>query len=410
MGLGSAVIVPVIMAMLPVIFAPHERGKAIALVTVGLGLGVPLGPIVGGWLLDHYWWGSVFLVNVPVAVLGAIAVAALVPESKDPQRRPIDLLGGLLSTAGLVFVVYGIIEAPHRGWGSGAVLGALALGAALLVIFVGWERRATYPMIDLGLFGRPRFLWGTVAGTVGNFAMYGLLFVVPLYLQVVRGHDAFATGVRLLPMMAGLIVGAPSAERLVSRVGSRIPMVAGLSLIATGLLIGATTTTTDPYARTAIWLAVIGAGVGMTIAPAMEAVLGELPPERAGSGSALTMTLRQVGGALGVALLGSILSATYTDRLDVAGLPTNVAEVARESVAAAAAVAAQIGDPALLISAREAFTHGMSLVLLICAGLAVVGAILVAVRMPARGAQVEPPRVRESKEEESRYADRTRAT
>jgi EmrB/QacA subfamily drug resistance transporter len=408
MGLGAAVIVPVTMAMLPVLFGPSERARAIAIATMGMGIGVPLGPIIGGWLLDHYWWGSVFLVNVPVAVVGAIAVAAFVPESRDPAPRKVDIPGGVLSTAGLIGVVYGVIEAPNRGWGSTVVLSCIAAGLLLLAGFVAWERRTPYPMIDLGLFGRRRFLWGTTAATIANFGLYGLLFVVPLYLQVVCGHDAFATGVRLLPLMAGLIVGAPTAERLAARIGSRVPMVTGLLLIAAGLLVGATSSTTDPFVRTAVWLAVIGAGVGMALAPAMDAVIGELPAERAGSGTALTMTLRQVGGAFGVALLGSLLSAAYVDRLDVAGLPAPAAAAARDSVAAAAAVARQLGDGALLLNAREAYTYGMSVVLLACAALAVLGAVLVALRMPPRPAV--PSDAVPLDEEESRYADRTRAT
>jgi len=358
MGLGAAAILPVGVAMLPAIFPPHERGKAIAAATVALGVGVPLGPIIGGWLLDHYWWGSVFLVNVPVAAVGLVAAAVAIPETADPEPRPADLVGGLLSTAGLGCLVFGIIEVPGRGWGDGLVLGALVSGVLLLALFGEWERRTRYPMIDLGLFGRPRFVWGTTAATLGTFALFGLLFVLPQYFQTVRGHDAFATGVRLLPLMAGLIVGAPAGERLVTRIGSRIPIAAGLGLIAAGLLVGSTTTITEGYLRIAGWLALIGIGVGMALAPAMEAVLGELPPERAGSGTALTMTLRQVGAALGVALLGSVFSA--------------------------------------------AGAHSMAAVLVVCAAFVVLGAVLVALFMPAR------PGPAAADKEESAHGDRSR--
>jgi len=188
MGLGSAIMTPMAMAILPVLFAPAERARAISVMAAAMGIGVPLGPIVGGFLLDHFWWGSIFLVNVPVAVIGMIASALLVPESRDPRSRPVDWLGGLLSTAGLVLGVYGVIEAPRRGWSSEQVLVPLVAGLALLAVFVVWERRCPYPMIDLGLFGRPRFLWGTVAATVGTFGLFGLLEMLIFLAILIVGY------------------------------------------------------------------------------------------------------------------------------------------------------------------------------------------------------------------------------
>jgi EmrB/QacA subfamily drug resistance transporter len=389
MGLGAAVLTPITLALLPVLFPPAERARAIAVATMGMGIGVPLGPIVGGWLLRQFWWGSVFLVNVPIAALALVAVLALVPESKDPSPRPADLPGGVLSTVGLVSLVYGVIEAPGRGWADATVLGALGLGVVVLALFVAWERRCAYPMIDLSLFRRPRFLGGTAAATLATFALFGLLFVLPQYLQAVLGYDAFGAGVRLLPLMAGLFVGASVTEKLVHRVGSTVPVASGLLVVAAGLSLGATTQVGAGYGFAATWLAVVGLGVGVALAPAMDAVLGELPPQRSGSGTALTMTLRQVGGALGVALLGSVLSAAYTHRLDVSGLPSPVASAARDSVSAAVAIAAGLGDAGLGEAglagrAQVAYVHAMAVVLLVCAGLALLGAVLTARGMPAR--------------------------
>jgi EmrB/QacA subfamily drug resistance transporter len=384
MGLGAAVLTPITLAILPILFPPAERARAIAVATMAMGIGVPLGPIVGGWLLRQFWWGSVFLVNVPIAALALVAVLVLVPESKDPQPRPADLLGGGLSTVGLVSLVYGVIEAPERGWADPTVLGALGLGVVVLALFVAWERRCAYPMIDLSLFGRPRFLGGTAAATLATFALFGLLFVLPQYLQAVLGYDAFGAGVRLLPLMAGLFLGASVTEKLVGRVGSTVPVASGLLVIAAGLSLGATTQVGAGYGFVAGWLGVVGLGVGVTLAPAMDAVLGELPPERSGSGTALTMTLRQVGGALGVALLGSVLSAAYTHRLDLSGLPAPVAGAVRDSVSAAVAVATGVGDPGLARQAQVAYVHAMAIVLLACAGLALIGAVLTARWMPAR--------------------------
>jgi EmrB/QacA subfamily drug resistance transporter len=387
MGVGAAILTPVGMAVLPVLFPPEERAKAIAFATIGLGAGVPLGPIIGGYLLGHFWWGSVFLVNVPVALLGLIAVTLLLPESKDPTPRRPDVIGGVLSTAGLVAFVYGVIEVPKRGWDDALVIGSLLLGVLLLTAFVAWERRASQPMIDLGLFGRPRFLWGTVAGTVASFALFGLLFVVPQYLQEVRGNNAMQTGVKLLPLMAGLIVGARASEMIGRRVGAKVPVAGGMLLIAAGLVLGATTTIHSGYGLTAGWLAVVGAGTGLSLAPAMDAVLGALPPERSGGGSALTQAFRQVGGAFGVALLGSVLASAYTDRLDVSGLPAPAAHAANDSISGAVAVAGQLHDAALRASADAAYIHAMDVVLLVCGAAAVFGAVLAGLRLPARTPQ-----------------------
>jgi EmrB/QacA subfamily drug resistance transporter len=388
MGLGSAILTPVAMGVLPVIFEPRERARAIAIAATAMGLGVPLGPIVGGWLLDHFWWGSVFLVNVPVAVVGMIAVAFLVPESRDTRARPADLVGGGLSTAALVAFVYGVIEAPRQGWTDPRVLATVVAGLLLGAGFVVWERRSPAPMINLALFGRPRFLWGTVAATIGTFALFGLLFTVPQYLQAVLGHDAFATGIRLLPLMGGLILAAAFSDRISGALGAKVPVALGLMIIGGGLALGASTGPGDGYGLLATWLAIVGFGTGLCLAPAMDAVLGELPVAESGSGTALTMTLRQVGGALGVAALGSLLASGYTDRLDVSGLPASAAGAARDSVSAAVAVAGQLGDRALAENAQAAYVHGMDLVLIVCAVIAVAGAVLVALALPARAATV----------------------
>jgi EmrB/QacA subfamily drug resistance transporter len=389
MGLGAAAISGVTLAVLPVLFDPAERQKAIAYVTMALGAGVPLGPIVGGWLLDRYWWGSVFVVNVPVAVAAAVAVALLLPESRDPHPAGADPLGGVLSTTGLVAVVYGVVEAPLRGWTDGLVVASLAAGVVLLGGFVAWERRWRSPMIDLGLFRRPRFLWGTAAATIVSFALFGLLFVLPQYFQAVRGHDPLGTGLRLLPMMGGLIVGAKTGETLAARAGTRLPVATGLLLVAAALAGGAATGTGTPYGWIAAWTALVGAGTGLAMAPAMDAVLGELPPERAGSGSALSMTLRQVGGALGVAVLGSIASTVYGHRLDTGGLPAAAASAASRSVSGAVEVAARLGDAGLAAAGRAAYADAMAAVLLFCAAVALLGGLLVAVRLPARGEVTE---------------------
>jgi EmrB/QacA subfamily drug resistance transporter len=366
MGIGAAILTPITLAVLPVLFEPHERGKAIAITTMGMGLGLPLGPIIGGYLLEHFWWGSIFVINVPVAVIAIIAVALLIPESRAAAPRPADIPGGVLSTAGLVLLVYGTIEAPTRGWTSAPVLGALALGAALLVAFVLVERRRAAPMIDLRLFRRPRFAWGTAAGTIASFALFGLLFILPQFLQSVLGHTALGVGLRLLPLIGGLFVGAPLGERLGHVLTTRVPVAAGLLIGACGLLLGAGTEVGSGYGFVATWLAVTGLGIGLAIAPAMDAVLGELPRDEAGAGTAVTMTLRQVAGALGVALLGSLASAVYTAAAP--GLRS---------------VGADVASPVLALSAKAAYVDAMSAVLLVCAGFTLAGAALTAIFLPS---------------------------
>lgn len=379
MGIGAAILTPVTLAVLPVIFPAEERAKAIAFAAIGMGLGVPLGPLVGGYLLRHFWWGSVFLVNVPVVALALIAVAVLVPESRDPVARPVDVPGGLLSTAGLVLLVYGIIEAPDRGWTDGLVVTAIAAGTAVLLAFGFWQHRARYPMIDLNLFRIPRFLWGSVIFMLAGFVLFGLLFVFPQYIQVVRGNDAFGTGVRLLPMMAGLIVTARLSEVVARAVGAKIPVALGMVVVAAGLAWGATTGMGTGYGEVAGWLATIGAGVGLVMTPAMHSVLTAMPEGRAGSGTSVTMTLRQVGGALGVAILGSVASGTYSR-----GLPASAPPVAHDSVAAAAVAAARLHDPALLLAGRTAYLHAMDVVLITCAAVALAAAVVGAILLPAR--------------------------
>ncbi len=390
MGIGAAILLPVVVAVLPVLFPPHERAKAIAVGAAGMALGLPLGPIVGGWLLDRFWWGSVFLINLPVVALALAAVAVLVPESRDPAPPRPDLVGAGLSTLGLVALVYGLIQAPDRGWGDGVVLGMLSVGLLLLVAFASWARRARDPMVDLGLFGRRRFLFGTLAMTVASFTLFGLLFVLPQYFQAVGGSDALGSGVRLLPLIGGLVAGARGSATVTARVGSRVPIVVGLALIAGGLAVGATTTAGSGYGPAACWLPVVGLGAGLVLAAAMDAVLSELPVARAGAGTAVTMAVRQVGGALGVAVLGSVLAGVYTDRLEVGGLPEPAVRVARQSVNVAMVLARRLSDPALAASAQVAYTHAMDLVLACCAAVALAGAVLIAVLMPARGAAPQP--------------------
>ncbi|MFJ5729558.1 MFS transporter [Streptomyces paradoxus] len=390
MGLGAALVIPLGLSVLPSMFGEEERGKAVAAVSAAMAAGLPLGPLVGGLLLDHYWWGSVFLVNVPMAAFGIVACLLLLPESRDPSAPRVDALSSACSALGLGALVLGIIEAPERGWVSTRVLGAFTVAAVLLTVLVRRQRREVRPMLDLGLLARRAFLWNTLAATLGTFVFSGLLFLLPAYFQEVGGSDAFGTGLRLLPMMAGLMVSARASTALVARLGPRPVVTAGLVVLSCAALLGSRTGPGSGYGFAALWLTVAGLGFGLAMVPAMDAALGGIPTDQAGSGSGLLMTLRQVGGAIGIALLGSLAAGVYRDRLDTTGLVAPVAGAARESVSGAHAVAERLGLPDLVRSADTAYVDGMGRVLVVCALAALLTALLTALLLPGRRPQAAP--------------------
>ncbi|MEV5316518.1 MFS transporter [Streptomyces sp. NPDC052687] len=391
MGVGGALITPLSLSVLPSLFGPGERTRAVGVISAASALGMPLGPVIGGWLLDHFWWGSVFLVNVPMAALAIAAGVFLLPETRDPSSPEVDTVSTALTAAGLGLLIYAIIEAPERGWADPLTLGGLGAALVLLVLLGLRERRAARPMLDLVLLARRGFLVNALAATLVMFVLSGLLFVLPPYLQAVLGHDALGTGIRLLPLMGGLLVAARAAQPAVARFGARQVVCAGLAVLAFAALLGARTTAESGYGFIALWLSLAGVGFGFAVVPAMDGALSTLPADRAGSGSGLLMTLRQVGGAIGIALLGSLLSGAFQDRLDVAGLPERAADTAGESVVAAHLVAERADAPDVIASANVAYTHGMAQVLLVCALVSLASALLVAAFLPAaRSAPAAP--------------------
>lgn len=392
LGLGAAFLMPLSMSVLTVIFSPEERPRALGIWVMATAISLPIGPIAGGLLLDHLWWGSIFLINVPVVALGLLAVWRFLPESRSPQRPRVDVGGVAGSAIGLAALTYGLIEAGDRGWTDARSLAAIVAGLLVLAGFVGWQlrlrrRAGGSPLIDLDLFRSRAFTWGSLLATVMSFALFGILFVGPQYLQAVGGYDALGTGLRLLPMVAGLVVGARLADRLAARAGAKVVTVAGLASLAGGVLLGATTASGDGYGLAAAWLALSGVGMGLALPTLMNLAMGALPPDRSGVGSGLIQSLRQVGGAVGVAVLGSILNAGYRGRLDDAGLPEGVVAAARESAAAGVAAADRLGDGAPLLDAvRSSFVHGMDVTLLACGGVAALGVVLAICFLPGRPA------------------------
>ena len=392
MGIGGALIMPSTLSIITATFAPHERGRAIAAWAAMAGLGIIAGPVIGGWLLEHFWWGSVFLVNVPIVGVALLAGLVLVPESKDPNATPLDSMGALLSITGLTALVYGIIEAPENGWTDTITLSALATAGLLLVTFVAWELRTPYPMLHMRFFTNPRFSAASAAITLIFFALFGSIFVLTQYLQFVLGYSALEAGVRIAPF-ATLVVAAPTAARIVERIGTKAVVATGLVIAGAGLALIANVDMSDGYAPVGWALAVIGVGMGATMAPATDSIMGSLPLAKAGVGSAMNDTTRMVGGALGVAVMGSALSSSYGSIMEpvVTQLPPAAAAAASDSVGAAIEVARRAGPLGgeLVDVARSAFVDAMGDALLIGASIAVLGAVIVLSWLPARPAETD---------------------
>ncbi|MGZ4399627.1 MAG: MFS transporter [Gaiellaceae bacterium] len=389
LGLGAAFLIPLSMSVLPVLFSAEERSKAVAVLIASTVVGYPIGPLLGGWLLTRFWWGSVFLINVPVSVLTLVAVALLIPESRAEERRPLDLRGVLLSSLGLVGLTYGAIKAGEKGWTDAGALAAMLVGLLALAFFAFWERRLTArpqgaPLVDLQLFRSPGFRWGTILTTVVSFGMFGLMFATPQYFQAVLGVNPQGAGLRLLPIIGGLVLSASVNDRIAARLGARAVIGLGFALTAAGIALGATTAIGNGDGFAATWMALAGVGLGLAMPAAMDAAIGALSAERSGVGSALIMAVRMVGATIGVAVLGTVLNSAYRDRVDRVRLPAAEARAAHESVGAGIKVARGVGSDALLRSVRSAFVHGMDRMLAVSAGLMALGVVLTLLFLPGR--------------------------
>ena len=390
MGVGGALIMPATLSIISNVFTvPAERARAIAVWAGFSAMGIAIGPLSGGWLLQHFWWGSVFMVNIPIVSLALVGGRLFVPESKDPSPRGLDPVGALLSIVGLVSLVWAIIEAPGRGWTEPSTLLAFAVAGVLLGAFVAWELHTDHPMLDVHFFANPRFTAASMAVTMVFFALFGTMFLLTQYLQFVLGYTALQAGLRVAPIAFVMFVAAPLSARLVERVGTKLVVAAGLAIVSGALLILAFATVTSGYLPVIGSMCFMGIGMGMTMAPATESIMGSLPRAKAGVGSAVNDTTRQVGGALGVAILGSLLASTYRSSLG-----PSVSEAARASVGGALSVARGLGgDPgaALAASARAAYVDGMHLGVLVAAGVALLGATVALVFLPSRAALDEEP-------------------
>jgi len=388
LGFAGAGVIVMAVSALAVLFTEEERPKAVGIWAAANMVAFPLGPILGGWMLSHFWWGWVFLMNVPVAVIGFIAVATLVPESSSLERPGFDVVGIVSSSAGLVALTYGFIEAGQNGWSSPTALALIAVGLVVLVAFFGWERSfdrrpGGTPLLDLTLFRSASFTWGVVLFAVLTLPLVGLLFTMPQYFQGVVGTSAEGSGVRLLPVVGGLLVGVLPAAWAAKRIGAKLVVAAGFAVLAVAFALGATTTPASGAAHAAAWMTLAGVGTGLTMATAASAALSELSEERAGVGSGVLQALKNTGAPLGAAILGSALATAYVRHLDVAGLPPAAAQAARQSVFGAVAVAHALKSQALLASAHAAFVLGMDVALVVAAGVALGGALLALLFLPS---------------------------
>jgi MFS transporter, DHA2 family, multidrug resistance protein len=387
LALAGAGVIVMALSALTVLFPEEERPKAVGIWAAANFLALPIGPILGGWILTHYWWGWVFLLNVPVALIGLVAVLALVPDSRPGHRPALDVVGVVASAAGLVGVTYGLIEAGQHGWSSTRGLIPLLGGLALLLAFFGWERRLTRqpggePLVDPALFRSASFTWGVTLQAVAILALIGVLFTMPQYFQAVLGADAMGSGLRLLPLIGGLIAGVLPADQIARLVGAKLTVAAGFVLLAAGLLLGACTGFSSGGGFVAAWMALVGVGMGVTMATTASSALADLPEERSGVGSAVMQALNKTGGPLGSAILGSALTAAYLAHLDLSGLPAPAADEIRQSIFGGLAVASQTHSQALLHSVQAAFTHGLDEALVISAGIALAGAVLALLFLP----------------------------
>jgi EmrB/QacA subfamily drug resistance transporter len=394
MGVGAAMVFPSTLSLLTNVFTERrERTLAIGLWGAITGVAIALGPIVGGWLLQLSDWRSIFFAMTPVAALAGVLAAGQIPTSRDPHAPPTDRAGFALSTAMIGLLIYTIIEAPDQGWGSARTLGGFALTAVLAATFVVWERRSEHPMLDLSLFGNPRFTAASAAVAISFFALSGFIFIVTQYFQFLKGYGPLSTGVRLLPVASFVAISSIVGTKLAVRIGTKLVVATGLFLMAAFYLWVTTAAAGTSYGTIAAQMVVLGTGMGLTSAPATEAIMGVVPKAKAGVGSAVNDATRLLGATLGVAVIGSVYASLYASRLTSAlpaRLPATIAHTAHASIGAALTIAAKLahaGHPALAAmihnAASSAFFHGFHASDYVSAGIAAAGAVLALTLLPA---------------------------
>jgi EmrB/QacA subfamily drug resistance transporter len=410
MGLGAALVFPATLSLISNIFIERgERARAIGLWGATAGMAIALGPIVGGWLLQHFSWSSIFFAMTPVAALGVALVARYVPRSRDPEAPALDVPGFALSTGAMAVLIYTIIEAPEHGWTSARGLAGFGIALLALAGFVAWERRTDQPMLDVRLFANPRFTAASASVTVSFFSLFGFIFLMTQYFQFIKRYDPLSAGVHLLPVATSVGVASVVGTRMAVRFGTKVIVTVGLLMVtAFYVWVAAIVSPTTGYLTIALQMVLYGIGMGLTSAPATEAIMGVVPRAKAGVGSAVNDTTRLLGGTLGVAVIGSAYASLYGSRLASrlpTALPAHLAQVAHSSVGAALGVAgglASSGQTALSgavsHAASSSFIDGLGLGCLVAGGVALAGAALAAALLPSYPTaeeedSVESPRI-----------------
>ena len=387
MGIGGALIMPSTLSILTDVFPREERAKAIGIWAAVAGLGVGLGPLTGGLLLENFWWGAVFFVNIPIVVFAIVAGLILVPESRDPNPKSLDIPGAVLSIAAVTTLVYFIIEAPSHGWTNTFVIAGLLAGVALIAIFIVWESKTDNPMLNLDYFKNPRFSAGAGAISFGFFALFGMIFGMTQYLQFVQGFTPLEAGIRMVPIALGMAMGAGLSHRIVGKLGANKVVAAGLTGVAIIFV-----TIFFWQVDTSFWI--VGAtffflafSMGNVMAPSTDSVMGAVPEAHAGVASAMNDVNRQTAGALGVAVIDPSSTPFSAGKWNKPspGSPPEAANAASDSIGAAAKVAAMLPDPiaaGLIATANTAFTDSLGIAVIVAAATALTGAVLVAKFMP----------------------------
>jgi EmrB/QacA subfamily drug resistance transporter len=389
MGVGGALIMPATLSIITNVFPREERAKAIGIWAGTASIGVGLGPLFGGLLLEYFDWYSVFLVNVPVALVAFVAGQRFVPESRDPSPSRFDLPGALLSIGALVSLIYALIEAPERGWQDPIIVAAFGTAIVLGALFVVWEKRTSSPMLDLGLFRNPRFSIGSLSISFASFSLFGSIFAMTQFLQFAKGYSPLEAGAAMVPLAFGLMAGATRATKMVEKIGTKRVVTGGLIGLGVTLTSALVWTADMPYWPIGLWFFFGAFSMGCILSPATGSVMGAVPKERSGVASAMNDVTRQVGGSLGTAVIGSLVTSFYASRVaDAAGgLPSGAQEAVKDSIGSARAVAGQLPaeqGASLSHAAATAFTDALGLGLCVAAVAALGAAVVVIRRLPAR--------------------------
>lgn len=384
MGLGAALVMPSTLSVVLVVFPPEERGKAIGIWAAMAGIGAPIGLLVGGWAVENFDWQMVFLINVPVIIIALIAGALIIPRSKDSTGKPLDWLGAFLSVVALGSLLYAIIEGPNLGWGDQNVILAFVAFFISGVAFVRWQFKSEHPLLPMEFFSQRQFTIGLMAIALAMFVMFSFMFMQMLHFQLVRGLSPLEAAIRFFPLPLGLMPAAANSDKLVAKFGRRKVITSGLCLVATGMLLFALVDRDTAYGQIAVTFVLLGLGMGLTMAPSTTAIMEAIPQNKAGVGSATNDASREIGGALGIAVGGSVLNQIYQSTLVIPDSLMGYKDVLMNSFPSAMRIGADNGpDGALLIaSAQEAFVEGMVGSCYITAAVAILAAIIVWTMMP----------------------------